>query len=89
MERKILALFPGIEQHILWKNRTNLSYIDGMGGRGAGEVKGNQYELIRSADPSNGSGRSAHSPVHLEVGVSNQSRTNTPLKKLPAVFVAR
>jgi hypothetical protein len=27
MERKILELFPGIEQHILWKHRTNLSYI--------------------------------------------------------------
>ena len=40
MERRIPELLPGIEKHILWKHRTNLSYIDGMGGRGAGEVIG-------------------------------------------------
>ena len=40
MEKRIPELFPGIEKHIIWKHRTNLSYIDRMGGRGAGEVIG-------------------------------------------------
>ncbi len=40
MEKKMLRLFPGIEKHIIWKHRTNLSYIDMMGGRGSGEVIG-------------------------------------------------
>ena len=40
MEQKIFKLFPGIEKHIIWKHRTNLSFVDAMGGRGAGEVVG-------------------------------------------------
>ena len=53
MERRIPELFPGIEQHILWKHRTNLSYIDGMGGRGAGEVVGlaQSYDQVGENKP--------------------------------------
>jgi prolycopene isomerase len=53
MERKILELLPGIEKHILWKHRTNLSYIDGMGGRGAGEVIGlaQSYDQVGENKP--------------------------------------
>ena len=53
MERKIPELLPGIEKHILWKHRTNLSYIDGMGGRGAGEVIGlaQSYDQVGENKP--------------------------------------
>jgi prolycopene isomerase len=53
MEGKISELFPGIEKHILWKHRTNLSYIDGMGGRGAGEVIGlaQSYDQVGENKP--------------------------------------
>jgi prolycopene isomerase len=53
MEWKIPQLFPGIQQHILWKHRTNLSYIDGMGGRGAGEVIGlaQSYDQVGENKP--------------------------------------
>jgi prolycopene isomerase len=40
IEQQVYSLFPGIEEHILWKHRTNLDYVDMMGGRGAGEVIG-------------------------------------------------
>jgi len=53
MERKIPELLPGIEKHILWKHRTNLSYISGMGGRGAGEVVGlaQSYDQVGENKP--------------------------------------
>ncbi len=53
MERRIPKLLPGIEKHILWKHRTNLSYIDGMGGRGAGEVIGlaQSYDQVGENKP--------------------------------------
>lgn len=46
MEKKISQIFPGIDKHVLWKHRTNLDYVNQMGGRGSGEVIG----LAQSCD---------------------------------------
>ncbi len=40
IDRKVCSLFPGIEKHIIWKQRANLDFIDAMSGRGAGDVIG-------------------------------------------------
>ncbi|MHB8896666.1 MAG: phytoene desaturase family protein, partial [Candidatus Geothermincolia bacterium] len=40
IEEEVYKLFPGIEKHILWKHRTNLDYVNSLGGRNAGEVIG-------------------------------------------------
>jgi len=40
IEQQIYSLFPSIEEHVLWKHRTNLDYVNMLGGRGAGEVIG-------------------------------------------------
>ncbi len=40
IEEKVQRLFPELYDHIIWKHRTNLDYINMMGGRGAGEVIG-------------------------------------------------
>lgn len=40
VEEKIRGIVPGLYGHILWKHRTGLDYIDGLGGRGGGEAIG-------------------------------------------------
>ncbi len=39
IEQQVYSLFPGIKEHVLWKHRTDLDYINTLGGR-AGEVIG-------------------------------------------------
>jgi prolycopene isomerase len=40
VEEKMKRIIPDLYGHLLWKHRTNLDYIDGMGGRGGGEAIG-------------------------------------------------
>lgn len=40
VEEKMKTVVPGLYDHVLWKHRTNLDYIDRMGGRGGGEAIG-------------------------------------------------
>ncbi|MBW1988292.1 MAG: NAD(P)/FAD-dependent oxidoreductase [Deltaproteobacteria bacterium] len=40
LERKMPALFPGIENHILWKHRTTLEYTNAMSNRGMADCIG-------------------------------------------------
>ena len=40
MEATLGRLFPGFEEHVIWKHRTNLEYTNGLSGRGTGDVIG-------------------------------------------------
>lgn len=40
IERRIYALFPGIKERVLWKHRTDLDYVNMLGGRREGDVVG-------------------------------------------------
>ncbi len=40
VEERVFALFPGLEEHLLWKHRTNLDLIKMLGGRDNGNVIG-------------------------------------------------
>jgi prolycopene isomerase len=40
VDRRMSELFPGIEEHTVWKHKTSLEFISMMGGRGAGEAIG-------------------------------------------------
>jgi phytoene dehydrogenase-like protein len=55
VEEKMKGIVPGLYDHVLWKHRTNLDYIDGMGGRGGGEAIGLAQRFdqvgVRKPDP--------------------------------------
>lgn len=40
VDRRMGELFPGIEEHTVWKHKTSLEFISMIGGRGAGEAIG-------------------------------------------------
>jgi len=40
MERTLARIFPGFNESVIWKHRTNLEYINSITGRGTGEVIG-------------------------------------------------
>lgn len=40
MEKTLAELFPGFNDHVIWKHRTNLDYITRMSGRTTGDVIG-------------------------------------------------
>jgi phytoene dehydrogenase-like protein len=40
IDEQMKTLYPGLEDHIIWKHRTNLEYGNLMGGRGAAEAIG-------------------------------------------------
>ncbi len=37
---RLCRLFPGMEEHLIWRHKTDLEYIAMLGGRGAGEAIG-------------------------------------------------
>jgi prolycopene isomerase len=53
VEAKMKIIFPGLYDHILWKHRTNLDYIDAMGGRGGGEAIGlaQRFDQVGKSKP--------------------------------------
>ncbi|MBU2490471.1 MAG: NAD(P)/FAD-dependent oxidoreductase [Proteobacteria bacterium] len=60
IEKKMNNLFPGLEEHTIWKHRTNLDWVNQMaGGRGTASVIG----LAQSADQVGRNKPSPRTPV--------------------------